>query len=200
MNPKCVLCGAPARERVQMEHGAFVHLCGMHHRLTVPQLDEKKELHFVSTEPTSLRCCNCGSPARRMILGPKWVIDICSDCWAKKAIPKEWIPAPMAKAVKPSSASVRRSAKSKPCLFSMRLAAQRVRFKGSTNDPCVYCGGIADTIDHIVPKSVGGPNHWTNYAPACRACNSLKSSEPLLRFVLSRRGTACSNSRFSQRS
>jgi 5-methylcytosine-specific restriction endonuclease McrA len=42
------------------------------------------------------------------------------------------------------------------------------------------------TIDHIVPKSKGGPNKESNYAAACFLCNSKKGNMPLLIF-LSRR-------------
>lgn len=49
-------------------------------------------------------------------------------------------------------------------------------------DPCVYCGEPADTIDHIIPVADGGPNHWTNYAPACRPCNRAKGGLSVVRF------------------
>lgn len=54
-------------------------------------------------------------------------------------------------------------------------------------DPCVYCGEPADATDHIVPVSQGGENAWTNYAPACRSCNSSKADSSLLGFLLCRR-------------
>jgi 5-methylcytosine-specific restriction endonuclease McrA len=52
------------------------------------------------------------------------------------------------------------------------------------HDPCVYCGGVSDTVDHIEPVSAGGQNHWTNLAPACRSCNSGKKDHPLLLALL----------------
>lgn len=51
-------------------------------------------------------------------------------------------------------------------------------------DPCVYCGGPADTLDHIEPLSAGGDHDWTNLAGACRPCNSRKERRPLLTFLL----------------
>lgn len=51
------------------------------------------------------------------------------------------------------------------------------------SDPCVYCGGAAGTLEHIVPVSTGGDNHWTNYASACLGCNISKNATPLLIFL-----------------
>jgi 5-methylcytosine-specific restriction endonuclease McrA len=39
---------------------------------------------------------------------------------------------------------------------------------------CQYCGGFADSIDHIVPRSRGGQHEWENVAAACRPCNLRK--------------------------
>ena len=39
---------------------------------------------------------------------------------------------------------------------------------------CQYCGGHADSIDHVVPRSKGGPHEWENVAAACRPCNLRK--------------------------
>lgn len=55
-------------------------------------------------------------------------------------------------------------------------------------DPCGYCGGSSDTVDHIVAVSAGGENCWENFAPACRSCNASKNARPLLEFLLIRRG------------
>lgn len=51
-------------------------------------------------------------------------------------------------------------------------------------DPCVYCGAVSTTIDHIWPVSLGGKNHWTNYAPSCADCNGAKSSRSVLEFLV----------------
>jgi 5-methylcytosine-specific restriction endonuclease McrA len=53
-------------------------------------------------------------------------------------------------------------------------------------DPCAYCGGTTDTVDHVEPVSLGGPNHWTNLGPACRSCNSGKKDRQLLPYLLAR--------------
>ncbi len=36
---------------------------------------------------------------------------------------------------------------------------------------CQYCGGHADSIDHVFPRSRGGGHHWENVAAACKPCN-----------------------------
>jgi len=39
---------------------------------------------------------------------------------------------------------------------------------------CQYCGGFADSIDHVMPRSRGGRHTWDNVAAACRPCNLRK--------------------------
>lgn len=51
------------------------------------------------------------------------------------------------------------------------------------NDPCCYCGEPGGTIDHIVPRSLGGTHEWSNLTAACFSCNARKRIWPLLRFV-----------------
>ncbi len=41
-------------------------------------------------------------------------------------------------------------------------------------DSCQYCGGRAETLDHVVPRSRGGLHTWDNVVAACRRCNSKK--------------------------
>ncbi|ACZ30827.1 HNH endonuclease [Xylanimonas cellulosilytica DSM 15894] len=40
---------------------------------------------------------------------------------------------------------------------------------------CAYCGGPADTVDHVVPRSRGGDSSWLNLVAACGACNGRKA-------------------------
>ena len=65
------------------------------------------------------------------------------------------------------------------------------------NHTCLYCGdSIYDTadlvltLDHIVPRVLGGHNMQDNLVTACRECNSSKKDRPLKQFlqVLSDRG------------
>ena len=45
---------------------------------------------------------------------------------------------------------------------------------------CVYCGSKKNlTIDHILPKSKGGGNTWSNLVTCCSPCN-LKKGDKLL--------------------
>lgn len=39
---------------------------------------------------------------------------------------------------------------------------------------CQYCGGAAETVDHLVPRSRGGLHAWENVVAACRRCNGRK--------------------------
>lgn len=57
---------------------------------------------------------------------------------------------------------------------------------------CQYCGGHADSIDHVTPRSRGGANTWDNVVAACRPCNTKKRDRLLseLSMGLKRRPTA----------
>lgn len=44
---------------------------------------------------------------------------------------------------------------------------------------CQYCGGWGDTIDHIVPRSLGGKSVWGNLCVACRECNQAKGCKSI---------------------
>lgn len=38
-------------------------------------------------------------------------------------------------------------------------------------------------IDHIVPKASGGPDHISNYVPACETCNISKNAKSFVEFL-----------------
>jgi 5-methylcytosine-specific restriction endonuclease McrA len=42
------------------------------------------------------------------------------------------------------------------------------------NHRCQYCGRAAENLDHVVPRSRGGPHTWENVVASCRACNARK--------------------------
>jgi 5-methylcytosine-specific restriction endonuclease McrA len=39
---------------------------------------------------------------------------------------------------------------------------------------CQYCNRAAENIDHVVPRSRGGPHSWDNVVASCRSCNARK--------------------------
>jgi 5-methylcytosine-specific restriction endonuclease McrA len=45
------------------------------------------------------------------------------------------------------------------------------------NNRCVYCNSKdALTIDHVVPRSMGGRDSWDNLVTACQKCNAKKGN------------------------
>ena len=49
------------------------------------------------------------------------------------------------------------------------------------NYTCQYCGRMGSnlTIDHIIPRSLGGKTSWDNVVVACQACNVRKGNRRL---------------------
>jgi 5-methylcytosine-specific restriction endonuclease McrA len=41
---------------------------------------------------------------------------------------------------------------------------------------CGYCGGSANTIDHVLPRSRGGQDSWENLVACCLRCNNVKGN------------------------
>ena len=52
--------------------------------------------------------------------------------------------------------------------WSRQNLLRRDRYK------CAYCGGRANTVDHVLPASRGGRWEWANTVAACEPCNSRK--------------------------
>lgn len=50
------------------------------------------------------------------------------------------------------------------------------------NYACQYCGqsGKDLTVDHIIPKRMGGPTTWENLVCCCKKCNTKKGDKTLL--------------------
>jgi hypothetical protein len=48
---------------------------------------------------------------------------------------------------------------------------------------CHYCDHEGHTDDHILPKSIGGPNAKWNYVPACIDCNEAKGNQTYEQFT-----------------
>lgn len=58
--------------------------------------------------------------------------------------------------------------------FHRRTALSRRAIFARDGHRCQYCGGHADSIDHVMPRSRGGQHVWDNVAAACRRCNLFK--------------------------
>lgn len=57
-----------------------------------------------------------------------------------------------------------------------RVAFNRRNVLRRDDQRCQYCGehGHDLTLDHVVPRSRGGPTSWENIVACCRACNARK--------------------------
>lgn len=63
---------------------------------------------------------------------------------------------------------------------SVDIAAYRQALR---SDPCSYCGGVADTLDHIEARAAGGSGRWSNATATCNLCNSGKRDRSLLGYL-----------------
>lgn len=56
-----------------------------------------------------------------------------------------------------------------------KVALSRNSVYRRDNFRCLYCGSKEDlTLDHVIPRSRGGPNSWTNLVTCCMRCNVRK--------------------------
>jgi 5-methylcytosine-specific restriction endonuclease McrA len=76
--------------------------------------------------------------------------------------------------------------------YRRRAALNRRAVFARDGHRCQYCGAAADSIDHVVPRSKGGPHAWENVVAACRPCNTGKRDRDLTEttMVLRRRPAA----------
>ena len=44
---------------------------------------------------------------------------------------------------------------------------------------CQYCSAPATSLDHVVPRSRGGPHTWENVVSACARCNHVKADRAI---------------------
>lgn len=63
--------------------------------------------------------------------------------------------------------------------FQARVALNRRAVFARDNHRCQYCGGTAENLDHVVPRSKGGAHTWENVVAACRPCNTRKEDRLL---------------------
>lgn len=47
------------------------------------------------------------------------------------------------------------------------------------DNTCQYCGRVAESIDHVHPRSRGGQHEWDNVVASCRRCNTTKGDRLL---------------------
>jgi 5-methylcytosine-specific restriction endonuclease McrA len=61
------------------------------------------------------------------------------------------------------------------------LACNRANVLWRDKHKCQYCNVHHDdrqlTLDHVIPKSRGGQNSWTNIVTACKDCNQKKGNK-----------------------
>ena len=77
-----------------------------------------------------------------------------------------------------------------PCVISLNryvnrdklnLKCDRKNVFWRDNNTCQYCGELFSenslTLDHVTPRSKGGPKTWENIVTCCRECNQTKGSK-----------------------
>ena len=55
--------------------------------------------------------------------------------------------------------------------YHRRTSLSRRAIFARDDNRCQYCAGIADSLDHVMPRSRGGLHIWENVVAACRKCN-----------------------------
>ena len=63
--------------------------------------------------------------------------------------------------------------------YRARVPLTRTGLMVRDDHRCAYCGSRADTIDHVVPRSRGGPHSWQNCVACCAKCNHRKADHML---------------------
>jgi len=58
--------------------------------------------------------------------------------------------------------------------FRSRVPLSRRAVFARDGHRCQYCDRAAENIDHVVPRSRGGPHAWHNVVASCRSCNARK--------------------------
>ncbi len=55
------------------------------------------------------------------------------------------------------------------------------------NGKCHYCDQRVainqGNIDHVLPRALGGTDHWDNFVFSCQPCNSKKAAKPHEQYV-----------------
>lgn len=63
-----------------------------------------------------------------------------------------------------------------------RIPLSRKSIFARDNYTCQYCGVTSKelTLDHVIPRRLGGKSTWENLVSACKKCNNKKSDKTLL--------------------
>ena len=89
--------------------------------------------------------------------------------------------------------------------IAMRVAIKiwlKTLLSEAQNHRCCWCGQSmteepgrkhSATIEHVVPKSQGGADHWDNYAAACYSCNNKRGVKSVEDFMLEAAGNVIEN-------
>jgi 5-methylcytosine-specific restriction endonuclease McrA len=63
--------------------------------------------------------------------------------------------------------------------YRNRVPLTRAALMRRDNYKCAYCGGRAETIDHVIPRSRSGQHIWENCVASCTICNHRKADRLL---------------------
>lgn len=63
--------------------------------------------------------------------------------------------------------------------YRARIPMTRAALMHRDGFRCAYCGGRAETIDHVIPRSRGGTHSWENCVACCAPCNHRKADKML---------------------
>lgn len=108
-----------------------------------------------------------------------WKRAICLHFLGKVDILEEYsdkVSSPSIKLSLPAVVRLRHQTKVEP----MKVRFSRAAVYSRDNRTCQYCNKqfkVQDlTLDHVIPKSVGGKTSWTNIVSCCQGCNTLKAN------------------------
>ena len=63
--------------------------------------------------------------------------------------------------------------------YRARIPMTRAALMHRDRFRCAYCGGKAETVDHVIPRSRGGEHSWENCVASCAPCNHRKADKLL---------------------